>query len=58
MAKAQAEREEARQQASTAREDAAKLGGKLEAMQAQIADLKWTPNLRQQFKCDTVQRNG
>ena len=36
---AQAERDEARQQASAAREDAAKLAGKIEAMQAQIAEL-------------------
>lgn len=36
-AQAQAERDEARQQARAAREDAAKLAGKLEAMQSQIA---------------------
>ena len=39
MAQAQAERDEARRDASTARESAANLSGKLEAMQAQIADL-------------------
>ncbi len=39
MTKAQAERDEARQQATTARESAAKLEGKLEAMQVQINDL-------------------
>ena len=28
------------------------------ASQIGPATVKWTPNLRQQFKCDTVQRNG
>lgn len=39
VTKAEAERDTARNDASSAREDGAKLAGKLEAMQAQIADL-------------------
>lgn len=39
VTKVEADRDTARKEASSAREDGAKLAGKLEAMQAQIADL-------------------
>lgn len=54
MTKVEAERDDARREASAAREDAAKLRGQVEAMQTQAAALMSTLGARQALPKEAV----
>ena len=58
MTKAEADREEARKEASSAREDAARLSGQVEAMQTQASDLMRALAARQPAEGAAEQVNG